>query len=72
VRARGRSEREGVSGRAPNRLASQRELAIAYRADGQVGKAVELLEHVFAVDARILRDGHPTWLVSQNALAVKG
>lgn len=52
----------------PDRLASQHELAIAYRADGQVGKAVKLLEHVVAVKARVLRDGHPSRLVSQNPL----
>jgi hypothetical protein len=42
---------------------------LAYEADRHVGKAVELLEQVVAVEARVLRDGHPSRLVSQNALA---
>ena len=50
-------------------LVLQHELAGAYQADGQVGKAVELLKLVVAVDARVLRDGHPSRLVSQTALA---
>jgi hypothetical protein len=42
---------------------------MAYEADGQAGKAVELLEHFVAVEAKILRDDHPSRLVSQEALA---
>jgi hypothetical protein len=42
---------------------------MAYQADGQVQKAVELLEHVVAVEARSLRDDHPSRLVSLGALA---
>jgi len=52
----------------PDRLASQHALAIAYEADGQVGKVMELLEHVIVVDVRVLRDDHPSRLISQNAL----
>jgi hypothetical protein len=37
-----------------SRLAWQHALAIAYEADGQVGKAVELLEHVVVVRAKVL------------------
>lgn len=51
-----------------DRPASQHELAIAYEADGQVGKAVGLLELV-AVKAKVLRDDHPSRLISQRALA---
>ena len=46
----------------PSRLASQHALAGAYEADGQVGNAVELLEHVVAVKAKVLRDDHPSRL----------
>jgi len=53
----------------PDRLASQHELARAYRADGQVKKAVELRKHVVAVKAKVLRDDHPSRLVSQEVLA---
>jgi hypothetical protein len=53
----------------PSRLASQHALAGAYEADGQVQKAVALLEHVVAVEADSLRDDHPLRLVSVEALA---
>jgi hypothetical protein len=52
----------------PGRLSSQHVLAMAYRADGQVHKAVELLEHVVSIKARILRDDHPSRLVSVEVL----
>lgn len=52
----------------PNRLASQHELARAYRADGKLQKAVDLLEHVVAVESWCLRDDHPSRLVSLEAL----
>jgi hypothetical protein len=35
-----------------------------------VGKAVELLEHVVAVRAKMLVEGHPDRLLSQDALAM--
>lgn len=54
----------------PDRLASQHALALAYQADGQVGKAVKLLEHVVAVKAKVLRDDHPSRIISQQALAI--
>ena len=50
----------------PSRLASQHELAIAYQADGQVGMAVEQLEHVVAVQAKVLVEEHPSRLASQH------
>jgi hypothetical protein len=53
----------------PNRLLSQHELAGAYRADGQVHKAMALLEHIVSIEARTLRDDHPLRLVSVEALA---
>jgi hypothetical protein len=39
-----------------DRLALQHALVMAYQADKQVKKAVELLEHVVAVKGRFLRD----------------
>jgi hypothetical protein len=44
---------------APDLLASQHALAGAYRANGQVKKAVELLEHVVAVEGQVLAEDHP-------------
>jgi hypothetical protein len=52
----------------PDRLASQHVLAMAYQADGQIKKAVEMLEHVVAVKARAMRTDHPSRLISQRAL----
>ena len=52
----------------PDRLASQYALAIAYEANGQIGKAVELLEHVVKVEENLATD-HPSRLASQHALA---
>ena len=49
-------------------LASQHELAGAYRANGQVDEAVELLEHVVKVKEKLAED-HPSRLASQHALA---
>jgi hypothetical protein len=46
----------------PHRLASQHTLAGAYRADGQVGKAVKLLEHAVAVREKVLAEDHPSRL----------
>jgi tetratricopeptide (TPR) repeat protein len=54
----------------PDRLASQHELAIAYRANGQVGKAVGLLEHVVKVKQSSLVEDHPDRLASQHELAI--
>jgi hypothetical protein len=41
---------------------------MAYRADGQVQKAVELLEQFIAIEAWVLRDNRPSRLVSLEAL----
>jgi tetratricopeptide (TPR) repeat protein len=51
------------------RLLSQHELATAYQADGQVQKAVELLEHVVGITEKVLAEEHPSRLASQHALA---
>ena len=53
----------------PDRLASQRALAGAYEANGQVEEAVQLLEHVVQVEEK-LADDHPDRLASQHALAL--
>ena len=51
------------------RLLSQHVLAMAYEADGQVKKAMELLEHVVAVKEEALAEEHPDRLASQHELA---
>ncbi|RYC80223.1 hypothetical protein BFJ63_vAg16890 [Fusarium oxysporum f. sp. narcissi] len=64
----------------PDRLASQHELARAYRADGQIKEAVKLLEHVIkeavkllehvvAIKETTLAENHPDRLASQHELA---
>ncbi|KAL9628943.1 MAG: hypothetical protein Q9164_007089 [Protoblastenia rupestris] len=57
------------SGDDPSRLVSQHALAIAYEANGQVKKAMELLEQVVAIEAEVLKKDHPDRLASQHALA---
>ncbi|KFX98191.1 hypothetical protein V490_02429 [Pseudogymnoascus sp. VKM F-3557] len=54
----------------PNQLASQHELAVAYRSNGQVNKAVELLEHVVKIKATTLAKDHLDQLAPQHALAI--
>jgi hypothetical protein len=46
----------------PSRLASQHELAMAYQSDGQIKKAVALLEQV--VESRTLQEDNPDRLAS--------
>lgn len=53
----------------PDRLASQHELARAYKANGQVKQAVELLEQVVKIQETTLAEDHPDRLASQQALA---
>ncbi|RYN52006.1 hypothetical protein AA0117_g13375 [Alternaria alternata] len=53
-----------------SRLSSQHVLAMAYRADGQVHKAVPLLQHVVKVREKTLAAEHPDRLRSQHALAI--
>jgi tetratricopeptide (TPR) repeat protein len=54
----------------PSRLASQHQLAGAYKSDGQIKRAVELLEHVVTVQERTLDKEHPDQLASQHELAL--
>ncbi|KAF2230597.1 kinesin light chain [Viridothelium virens] len=51
-----------------DRLASRRALARAYRANGQVKEAIDLLERIVAIEAGLTED-HPNQLASQHALA---
>jgi tetratricopeptide (TPR) repeat protein len=53
----------------PGRLLSQHNLARAYQADGQVHKAVALLQHVVEVSEKTLAAEHPDRLASQHELA---
>ena len=43
---------------------------MAYQANGQVTKAVELLEQVVAVPEKVLAEDHPDRLILQHALSV--
>jgi len=49
-------------------LASQHALAGAYRTVGQVSKVEELLEHVLAVEVKVLVEDRSDRIVSQRAL----
>ena len=53
----------------PSKIASQHVLAGAYRANGQVKKANELLEHVVKTREALLVEDHPNRLASQRELA---
>jgi tetratricopeptide (TPR) repeat protein len=52
-----------------NRLSTQHALATAYEANGQVKDAIQLLEHVVAIEGRVLAEDHPDRLASQHELA---
>jgi tetratricopeptide (TPR) repeat protein len=52
----------------PDRLASQHELAIIYKANGQVKEAIALLEQVIEIRGN-LAETHPDRLASQHELA---
>jgi Tfp pilus assembly protein PilF len=54
----------------PHRLTSQHTLASAYEVDGQIKRAIELLEHVVSVEEKTLAEEHPHRLTSQHALAL--
>jgi tetratricopeptide (TPR) repeat protein len=53
----------------PDWLVSQHMLARAYIANGRIKEAIELLEHVVAVEAVVLPESHPNRLASQRELA---
>jgi tetratricopeptide (TPR) repeat protein len=48
---------------------SQHELTGAYQADGQVDKAIKVLEHVVIIQKNVLAEKHPNRLASQHQLA---
>jgi tetratricopeptide (TPR) repeat protein len=53
----------------PDRLASQHELAGAYRANEQIKEAVELLKYVVDIESNSVAEDHPHRLASQHELA---
>lgn len=53
----------------PDRLAFQHELARYYHATGWIEQALELFEHVVAVEKNTLDEEHPDRLASQHELA---
>jgi hypothetical protein len=59
--------KETLAADRPPRLASQHALAGAYRADGQVQEAIDLLERV--VETRVLHVDYPSLLVPVDTLA---
>lgn len=63
-------EAEDLEETHPDRLLSQRELAIAYRENGQVEDAIKLLEQVVNIQETSLTETHPDRLCSQHELAV--
>ncbi|KAJ3498241.1 hypothetical protein NLG97_g1281 [Lecanicillium saksenae] len=72
-------QKETLAETHPSRLASQHKLARAYQANGQVTKAIEVLEyvveaievleHVVAIQKETLAETHPDRLASQHVLA---
>ena len=52
----------------PSRLASQHALAMTYQTNGQIKKAMKLLEQIVARE-KVLKKNHPDRLTSQHALA---
>lgn len=53
----------------PSRLASQHALAVAYRANGQISEAVELLKPVVLIKQRKLHVNHRSRTVSEDLFA---
>ena len=53
----------------PYRLASQHELASAYRSNGQISEAIKLLEYIVKIEEKLAEDD-PSRVASQHALAV--
>ena len=50
-------------------MASQHQLAVAYQANRQIQKAVQLLEHVVKIWETRTSEDHPSRLASQHELA---
>ncbi|MGY5126920.1 tetratricopeptide repeat protein [Streptomyces nigrescens] len=53
----------------PDTLRTSNNLATAYQASGDVGRAISLLESTLALSERVLGDAHPDSLTSRNNLA---
>lgn len=53
----------------PNRLASKYSLGVVYQDNGQTKEAIELLEHVVAIEAD-LAENNPSRLASEHSLGV--
>ncbi|EMC91910.1 hypothetical protein BAUCODRAFT_79185 [Baudoinia panamericana UAMH 10762] len=53
----------------PDRLASELVLALAYKGNGQIEQAVQLLEHVVTTERGVLPEDHLNLLASQRKLA---
>jgi lipopolysaccharide biosynthesis regulator YciM len=54
----------------PRRLSLQPFLTVAYRDNGQVGKAIKLLKHIVTLQEKSLAEEHPQRLTALQALAV--
>jgi tetratricopeptide (TPR) repeat protein len=64
-----RDLRSDLSENHAGRLLTQHVLAMAYRANGLISEAVELLEQVVAIHKQVLAKDHPNRLASQHELA---
>ena len=53
----------------PDRLKSQHTLASFYKADGQIQRSIQLLEHVVRIRKIALTKYHPNRVISEHALA---
>jgi hypothetical protein len=64
-----RRGRDVVDGDNSGRSLPQHMLGMAGEADGQVKKAIKLLDHVVATETRVFRDDYPPQPVSLKVLA---
>ena len=64
------NQRQGLDERDSGRLISQLFLAVAYRKNGRIQKAVKLLESVVAIQADVLAEDDLDRLASQHELAM--
>ncbi|KAJ5064695.1 hypothetical protein PSV09DRAFT_2249981 [Bipolaris maydis] len=53
-----------------DRLVAQHQLAISYKANGQIEDSIRLLEHIVRVEDTTLEETHPDRLASQHQLAI--